>query len=97
MPADSYNLFSGPLGDISQDELAVFKRVFLTDDGQFVLQRILETCKFMEPCENERDMERRNVATELLATVYWDAQMQKVQMYRIVEFIKRIARRKRNG
>ncbi len=95
---DNYlDAFAGLSTDMTWDELAVFKRVFLSEDGQFVLQRILEKCKFMEPCENERDMERRNVATELLATIYWDHNTKRIQMYRIIEYIKKIARRKRNA
>lgn len=97
MPDSYLDAFAGLSADMTQDELMVFKRVFLSDDGQFVLQRILEKCKFMEPCENERDMERRNVATELLATIYWDPKTQRIQMYRIIEYIKSKLTRSKRG
>lgn len=95
MPDSYLDAFAGRSADMTEDEIAVFKRVFLTDDGQFVLQRILEKCKFMESCENERDMAVNNFAKELIATVYWNPKMQKVQMYSIIEFIKTKLRKKK--
>lgn len=97
MPDNYLDAFAGLTNDMSEDELAVFKRVFLSEDGQFVLQRIMEKCKFMEPCENERDMALNNFAKDLIATVYWDRNTQRTQMYRIIEFIKRRSRLKRNS
>ena len=88
MEKDFYDKFLGFEGDISEFELAVFKRLFKSDDGQYVLGRILEKCKFMEPCDNERDMALNNFAKELLATIYWDRDKKGVNIHRIIEYFK---------
>lgn len=85
---DVLDSFAGP-NDMNDVELAVFKRLFLSDDGQYVLGRILEKCKFMEPCENERDMALNNFAKELLATIYWDRDKGGLNIHRIINFVKK--------
>ena len=85
---DSYDNFIGIGSDMPDAELVVFKRVFLTDDGQYVLGRILEKCKFMEPCDNEREMALNNFAKELLATVYWDRNKKGLNIHRIIRFFE---------
>lgn len=85
---DSYAKFIDVGGDMTDVELAVIKRVFLSDDGQFVLGKILTKCKFMEQCENERDMALNNFAKELLATIYWDRDKGGVNIHRIIAFVR---------
>ena len=86
---DSYDKFIGADDDMSNAEIVVFKRLFLTDDGQFVLGKILEKCKFMEPCDNERDMALNNFAKELMSTIYWDIDKKGLNIHRIIEFFKK--------
>ena len=86
---DEYSKFIDLESDMSKAELAVFKRVFLSDDGQYVLGRILEYCRFMEPCDNERDMALNNFAKELIATVYWDRDRKGVNIHRIMAFVRK--------
>jgi hypothetical protein len=90
---DSYSKFVNSAEDLSDVELSVYKRVFLSEDGQFVLANILEKCKFMENCENERDMALNNFAKDLIATVYWDREKRGINIYRILDFIKHKFRR----
>jgi len=85
---DSYEKFIGLENDMTSVELAVFKRVFLSDDGQYVLGKILERCKFMEQCDNEREMALNNFAKELMATIYWDRDKKGVNIHRIIAFFK---------
>ena len=85
---DSYDQFIGLTTDMTGTDLAVFKRVFLSDDGQFVLGRILETCKFMEPCDNERDMALNNFAKELMETIYWDNDKKGVNIHQIIDYVR---------
>ena len=94
---DSYDRFAGVVSDGSEVEIAAFKRVFLSDDGQFVLQRILEKCKFMEPCENERDMALNNFAKDLIGIVYWDDRRKAVKMYEVLNFIRNKLKRRKNA
>ncbi len=92
---DSYEQFLDLKDDLSEVELQTFKRLFLTNDGQFVLGRILEKCKFMEQCENERDMALNNFAKELLATIYWDDRKKGINIHYIIDFVrKKFLRRK---
>ena len=93
MEKDSYDKFIGLENDMSEFELTIFKRLFLTDDGQFVLGKILEQCKFMEQCDNERDMALNNFAKDLLATIYWDRDKKGVNIHRIIEFFKKKLKR----
>lgn len=86
---DIYDQFAGLNNDLGEVELAIFKRVFLSDDGQYVLGRILETCKFMEPCKNEQDMALNNFAKELMATIYWDRNTKCLNIHRVIAFIKK--------
>ena len=92
---DSYDKFLGFDSDMPELASNRFKRVFLSDDGQFVLGKILEKCKFMEPCENERDMALNNFAKELMATIYWDQKKEGVNIHRIIEYIRDKFRRSR--
>ncbi len=85
---DSYDKFAGIGDDMNDFELAAFKRLFSSDDGQFVLGRILEKCKFMEPCKNQQDMALNNFAKDLLATIYWDANKNSLNIHRIIEFVR---------
>jgi len=92
---DSYDNFAGVTTQGDEVEIGAFKRVFLSDDGQFVLQRILEKCKFMETCENERDMALNNFAKDLIGIVYWDDTRKAVKMYQVLNFIRsKLKRRK---
>lgn len=84
---DSYDKFLG-LDTIPDVEVVIFKRLFLSEDGQYVLGRILERCKFMDPCENERDMALNNFAKELMATIYWDRAKKGVNIHRIIAYIR---------
>ena len=98
MKDDIYDKFAGSDDDTSEFELTVFKRLFQTDDGQYVLGKILEKCKFMEPCKNEQDMALNNFAKELLATIYWDRDKEGVNVHRIMDFIKnKLKRSKRKN
>lgn len=93
---DGYDSFIGEDNDLTEAELAVYKRLFLSEDGQFVLGKILEQCKFMEQCENERDMALNNFAKTLLATIYWDREKKGVNIHRIIRFFKnKLTRRKK--
>uniref|UniRef100_A0A6M3KCX3 Uncharacterized protein n=1 Tax=viral metagenome TaxID=1070528 RepID=A0A6M3KCX3_9ZZZZ len=92
---DNYDKFLGIGDGMSDVELGIFKRVFLGDDGQYVLGRILEKCKFMEPCDNERDMALNNFAKELLATIYWDRDKKGVNIHRIMSFVRETLRRRK--
>jgi len=83
-----YEKFLGLDNDMSEVELAVFKRVFLSPDGQYVLGKILEKCKFMEACDNERDMALNNFAKDLMATIYWEAGKKGVNIHSIIAFIE---------
>jgi len=85
---DSYDKFIGVDNDMTDVEVCAFKRLFLSADGQFVLGKILEKCKFMEACENERDMALNNFAKDLMATIYWDRQKRSLNIYRVIEFLK---------
>ena len=93
MEKDSYDKFIGLVNDMSEVELTVFKRLFLTDDGQFVLGKILEKCKFMEPCDNERDMARNNFAKDLMATIYWDRDKKGVNIHQIIDYVRKKLKR----
>jgi len=84
--ADSYDKFAGMIdSDVGLD---IFKRHFLSDDGQYVLGKILERCKFMDPCENERDMALNNFAKELVATIYWNRQQKKLNIHRVIQYVR---------
>ena len=91
---DEYSKFLNLDSDMADVELAVFKRLFLSEDGQFVLGKILEKCKFMEQCENERDMALNNFAKELMATIYWDKKNRGVNIHRIIEFVRKKLKRR---
>lgn len=93
--ADFYDKFAGLTDDMSSNELNVFKRLFMTDDGQFVLGKILEQCKFMEQCDNERDMALNNFAKDLMATIYWDGDKKCLNIHRIIMFIRDKFRRRK--
>jgi len=67
-----------------------FKAVFLTEQGQYVLARMLEKLKFLEHCDNERDMELNNFAKDLLATIYWNEEVSCADTGRIMNFLKGI-------
>ena len=67
-----------------------FKAVFLTDQGQLVLARMLEMLKFLEHCENAQDMALNNFAKDLLATIYWNEQAKEADTYRIMNFVKKL-------
>jgi len=95
MQDNIYGKFDNLGDEMSQAELAVFKRVFLGEDGQYVLGKILERCKFMEQCDNERDMALNNFAKELLATIYWDGNKKSVNIYSIINFIRARFRRRK--
>jgi len=90
--ADFYDNFAGIVSN--ETEQVIFKRVFLSDDGQYVLARILEKCKFLETCENERDMALNNFAKELIATIYWDTTNNRINIHSIIEYVKNKLRRK---
>jgi len=75
---------------MTEVELGIFKKVFLSPDGQYVLGKILEKCKFMDPCQNEREMELNNFAKDLLATIYWDRDKNGVNIHRIMAFVKKL-------
>ena len=92
---DNYDKFIDVGGDMSEIELGIFKRVFLNDDGQYVLGKILEKCKFMEQCDNERDMALNNFAKELLATIYWDRDRSGVNIHRIIAYVRTKLRRRK--
>ena len=94
--SDGYDKFIDLGNDMSEVEISAFKRVFLDEDGQFVLGRILEKCKFMEPCDNERDMALNNFAKELMATIYWDRDKKNVNIHRIIAYIKSKLKGKEN-
>jgi len=83
---DSYDKFIG--NNLSSVEIDIYKRLFLSDDGQYVLGKILERCKFMDPCDNERDMALNNFAKDLMATIYWDKKKQGVNIHRIIAFVR---------
>jgi len=90
---DYLDNFVSPGDGMKDAELAVFKRVFLSDDGQYVLGKILERCKFMEPCDNERDMALNNFAKDLMSTIYWDRNKNGLNIHRIIAFIRNKFRR----
>ena len=90
---DYLDKFIGADNEMSEVELTVYKRLFTTEDGQFGLGKILERCKFMEPCENERDMALNNFAKELMATIYWDRNAKRVNIHRIIRFVKGMFKR----
>jgi len=89
------------IGQLNSDEghevdgQAQFKAVFLTEQGQWVFARILEKLKFLEPCENERDMALNNFAKDLVATVFWNKKKQQADTRKIFGFIKKMLRRTR--
>jgi hypothetical protein len=90
--SDSYDNFLDLNDDMDDLELSAFKRVFLSSDGQIVLARILEKCKFMEPCKNEQDMALNNFAKDLMATIYWDQKKKGLNIHTIIEFLKEKSR-----
>lgn len=92
---DSYEKFLDLENNISDDAINAFKRVFLSADGQFVLGKILEKCKFMEPCENKSDMALNNFAKELMATIYWDQKKKGLNIHRIIRFVREKLRSKK--
>ena len=94
---DSYDKFSGPENrmndmsnrpNMSDEDINRFKRVFESGDGQYVFCMILDMCKFMEQCDNERDMALNNFAKILMTTVYWDKERNLLNTHSIIEFIK---------
>lgn len=85
---DSYDTFLGRDEDPLEMDSIIFKRHFLTDDGQYCLAKILHLCKFMESCENERDMERNNLAKELLWLIYYDRDKKMTNIHRIMEYVR---------
>jgi len=78
----------------NREALIIMKRVFLSNDGQFALARILETCKFIEQCDNEADMALNNFAKDLLTTIYTDANTGSVNSSKIMSVVKKLIRRK---
>ena len=89
MPHDYLDTFAGLHKDLPADDIDRFKRLFLSADGQFVLGKILEECKFMEPCENERDMERNNFAKVLVGIIYCDKKKHCLNIHRVIDFIRK--------
>ena len=86
--------------DLSEDDTAktvnVFKAFFLTEEGQFILARMLEKLKFLEHSENEQDMALNNFAKDLLATIYWDEKTKKADTGGIMRFVaKHIGKQRR--
>ena len=73
----------------AKQTILIYKKVFLTEEGQFALARILERCKFLDHCENEQDMALNNFAKDLILTVYWDIHNNKPDTNRVIQFIKR--------
>lgn len=97
---DSYESFVPPavIGRLTPAEHAVLKQVFSTPEGQDVLKIILQSCKFMEPCDNERDMALNNFAKELVAEIYLNRNTNQVKFHKIVAFVqKKLRRRRRDG
>lgn len=76
--------------DENNRTIHAFKSVFLTEQGQYVLARMLEKLKFLEHCDNERDMELNNFAKDLLATIYWNEEAGVADTGRIMNFLKNI-------
>ena len=95
MPDDYLDKFVGAKrGEAEKDaERIIIKRLFMTEDGQYVLGRLLERCMFMEPCDNERDMALNNFAKTLMADVYWDRNKKGIMVYRIIGFVKGMFKR----
>jgi len=77
----------------SRNAVQTFKAVFLTEQGQYVLARMLEKLKFFEHCENEQDMALNNFAKDLLATIYWSNESEKVNSIQLMNFLKKLIRR----
>ncbi len=86
---DSYDKFVPTREDLRKwnVDTIVFKRLFLTEDGQYVLGKILERCKFMEPCDKE-EVALNNFAKELITRVYWDRDKESVNIHRIMNFVR---------
>lgn len=73
-----------------------FKHLFMGSElGLDVLSEILERCKFMEPCDNERDMALNNFAKELLTTIFWDTEKHHTNIHRIIDFVKNKLKRRK--
>ena len=72
-----------------EQDTVIIQRLFSSPDGQYVLGLILEWCKFMEQCDNERDMALNNFAKELIARVYWDNNKQSINIHWIISFIRK--------
>ena len=90
MPKDSYDIFAGMETDLSViEDIQRYQRLFLgSDDGQYVLVKILEQCMFMEQCDNERDMALNNFAKTLMEIVYMDIPKKRANNHRIIKFIR---------
>ena len=74
--------------EISDEDILIFKRVFESDDGQQVLCMICDMCKFMDQCDNEREMALNNFAKKLITIVHWDIERNSMNLHFIIEFIK---------
>jgi len=91
--SDSYDKFAG-IDDNSDTEPDVFKMLFLSDNGQYVLGILLNSLEFMEKCESNDPIEiakhtaLNNKAIELLTLVYADRQQKKVNIHRIIEHVR---------
>jgi len=89
---DIYDIFAGMNTDSPEEveDIRRFQRLFLdNEDGQYVLVKILEQCKFMEPCDNEREMALNNFAKMLMEIVFMDIPEKSANNHRILEFLKK--------
>ena len=90
--SDIYDIFAGMNTNSSEvgEDIRRFQRLFLdNEDGQYVLVKILEQCKFMEPCDNEREMALNNFAKMLMEIVFMDIPEKSANNHRILEFLKK--------
>lgn len=92
---DSYDKFAPSNEEYAKWEVdtTVFKRLFNTEDGQYVLGKILEYCKFMDQCDNERDMALNNFAKVLIGRIFWDRDKKDINIHRIIRFVRKKLKR----
>jgi hypothetical protein len=73
-----------------------FRSVFLDENGQFVLYRILDRLKFLQPCKNEEDTALNNFAKELVVTIYGDQEKNEINtsgLFRLVRTLLKLLRK----